>query len=606
MLKYYRQFFHYFAKGYRKYVPIVILGAAFAGVLELTGILLLFPFIQLLINPEIIERHEWLAQIFQFFRMETRFQQAGFIGAVILMIFIFKNSYLMAFYFWQNKILRLWKVDISASLMRFYLFSPYKLHLLKTSNEIIRNVNNVVVVVLNTFVFQGFMLISNVIAGAIILSLLIHKYLFFTLITAGVLLMTSVFQHLFIKRRLERLGRERNELQTQQYKNIFQGLFAIKETKVLGKEQYFLDSFYGVNRATMKNDMWAMFYHQLPPQATEISAIICVVILCIGVIFSTRDNSSAMIGELGMLGMIAFRTSSIVNRILNALQMTSHSQDSVKILLDEIKSPLWQEYLQADQSSKQLTEDISFPFNHQIRFEGVSYTYPKSDIPALDQINLTIQKGEFIGIVGTSGAGKTTFVDVLLGLLEPEQGKITVDQTVLDHETMRCWQKQLGYVPQQVYITNDTVVRNVAFGVPDEEIDMARIENALRRANLYEHMQSLPDGLETPLGENGRRLSGGQKQRVGIARALYYHADVLVLDEATSSLDVPTEGEITRAINALKGHQTIIAIAHRLTTLKSCDRILYFDDRRLVDTGTFETLSQQYPKFDEMVKLSQI
>jgi hypothetical protein len=161
------------------------MGAAFAGVLELTGILLLFPFIQLLINPEIIERHEWLAQIFNFFRMETRFQQAGFIGAVILMIFIFKNSYLMAFYFWQNKILRLWKVDISASLMRFYLFSPYKLHLLKTSNEIIRNVNNVVVVVLNTFVFQGFMLISNVIAGAIILSLLIHKYLFFTLITAG-------------------------------------------------------------------------------------------------------------------------------------------------------------------------------------------------------------------------------------------------------------------------------------------------------------------------------------------------------------------------------------------------------------------------------------
>jgi ABC-type multidrug transport system fused ATPase/permease subunit len=177
---------------------------------------------------------------------------------------------------------------------------------------------------------------------------------------------------------------------------------------------------------------------------------------------------------------------------------------------------------------------------------------------------------------------------------------------VLNQENKRCWQQCLGYVPQQVYITNDSAVRNVAFGVADDQIDLDRVENALKKANLFEHMQTLPKGLDTPLGENGRRLSGGQKQRVGIARALYNHADVLVLDEATSSLDVPTEGEITRAINALKGQQTIIAIAHRLTTLKSCDRILYFDEGKLLDTGTFETLSQQYPKFDEMVKLSQI
>ncbi|MHC4386216.1 MAG: ABC transporter ATP-binding protein [Planctomycetota bacterium] len=606
MLKYYKEFFHYFAKGYRKYVPVVIIGAAIAGVLELTGILLLFPFIQLLIDPDIIDRHEWLAEIFRFFRMETQLQQAALIGVGILLVFVFKNIYLMVFYFWQNKILRLWKVDISASLMRFYLFSPYKLHLLKTSNEIIRNVNNVVVTVLNTFVFQGFMLISNVIAGVIILSLLIQKHFFSTVVTATVLLITSIFQHYFLKRKLKRLGEERNKLQKEQYKNIFQGLHAIKETKVLGREQYFLDSFYGVNRATMNNDMWAMFYRQLPPQATEISAIFCVVIMCIGVIYSTRGSNSVMMGSLAMLGMIAFRTSSIVNRILNALQFMSHSQDSVKILLDEIKSPLWQEYLQANRTANPPSGDLSFSFNRQIRFEGVSYTYPKSEIPALDQINVSIDKGEFVGIVGTSGAGKTTFVDVLLGLLEPEQGQIIVDQTVLDHDTMRCWQQHLGYVPQQVYITNDTVIRNVAFGVADDQIDMARVENALKKANLYEHMQTLPEGLDTPLGENGRRLSGGQKQRVGIARALYYHADVLVLDEATSSLDVPTEGEITRAINALKGQQTIIAIAHRLATLKSCDRILYFDDGKLLDTGTFESLSQEYPKFDEMVKLSQI
>jgi ABC-type multidrug transport system fused ATPase/permease subunit len=606
MLKYYREFFHYFAKGYKKYVPFVILGAVVAGVLELTGIMLLVPLIKILINPNALEEYTWLVKFFELLRMDTQFRQAAIIGVGILVIYILKNTYLVAFYYWQSKILRTWKVDISSSLMRFYLFSPYKLHLLKPSNEIIRNINNVVITVLNTFLFQGFMLVTNVITGVVILSILIMKEPKTALITAGVLLFTSFFQHTIIKQRLQRLGRERNELQKKQYRNIFQGLHAIKETKVLGKEQYFLDSFCDVNRATMKNDMLAMFYRQIPPQVTEISAVICVMIMCFGMLESKQGDNQATFTSLAILAAIAFRTSSVVNRILNALQMISHSQDSVKILLDEIKSPLWQEYLQADQSSKLLTEGISLPFDHQIRFEGVSYTYPNAEKPALDKINVSIDKGEFIGIVGTSGAGKTTFVDVLLGLLGPEQGQIFVDQTALDHETMPCWQKLLGYVPQQVYITNDTVVRNVAFGVPDDEIDMVRIENALRKANLYEHMQSLPEGLDTPLGENGRRLSGGQKQRVGIARALYYHADVLVLDEATSSLDVPTEGEITRAINALKGQQTIIAIAHRLTTLKSCDRILYFDEGKLLDTGTFQTLSQQYPKFDEMVKLSQI
>jgi ATP-binding cassette subfamily C protein len=176
----------------------------------------------------------------------------------------------------------------------------------------------------------------------------------------------------------------------------------------------------------------------------------------------------------------------------------------------------------------------------------------------------------------------------------------------LTEENISHWQKHLGYVPQQVYITNDTVIRNVAFGISDEQIEISRVEDALKKAQFYDHIMSLSEGLGTSLGENGRRLSGGQKQRIGIARALYNHADVLVLDEATSSLDVPTEGEITKAINSLKGQQTIIAIAHRLSTLKSCDRIFYFDNRKLIDTGTFETLSEKHKKFDQMVQLSKI
>ena len=606
MLKLYKEFYHHFGSGYKRYVPFVIIGAVIVGILEIAGLILLLPFVRILIRPESVNKYQILKVVMEKLYLETSLQQACLIGLLIVCIFVFKNIYLLTYYYWQNKFLRRWKIDISTSLMRFYLFSPYKLHLLKTSDRIIRNVNNLVLKALNGFIFQGFLLTSNVIAGCVILSILIKKYFFFAIITAVVLIVSSLCQYYFLKRKVKALGKEKDRLTSEQYKNIFQGLHAIKETKVLGREKFFLDSFYGVNSATMNNDMWTMFYRQFPPRATEISAILCVVIMCVGVIHSNLGDNPAMVASLGVLAAIAMRTSSILNRILGSLQQINNSQNSVKLLLEEIKSPLWREYEQMQKCYESDSHDNSFTFNSEIRFENLSYTYPNAEKPALDEINVTIKKGEFIGIIGHSGAGKTTFVDVLLGLLQPEQGRVLIDGIALTHENINHWQKRLGYVPQQVYVSNDTPIRNVAFGIEAEQINYEAVEKALEKANMLEYFRSLPKNMETLLGENGRRLSGGQKQRIGIARALYNHADVLVLDEATSSLDVPMEGEITKAINALKGQQTIIAIAHRLSTLKSCDRILYFDNRKLVDTGTFESLSQKYEKFDRMLKLSKI
>jgi ABC-type multidrug transport system fused ATPase/permease subunit len=606
MYHYYKEFFNFFGKGYKRYIPLVVLGAAVAGVLEIAGLLLLLPFIRLLVRPESFQRHRWLVRLADLFGFETPLQQACMLGGLIVLVFVSKNVYLVLYNFWQNRFLRRWKIDISTALMRFYLFAPYKLHLEKTTERITRNVNNLVVNALNNFIFQGFLLISNVIAGLIILSLLIQRFFLFAMVSAVVLTVTSLCQYYILKRKLKALGKEKNELMSAQYKNIFQGLHAIKETKVLGREQFFLDSFLGVNQSTMNNDMWALFYNQLPPYITEVSAVLCVVIMSIGIIHSTLGDNPAMMASLGFLAAIAFRTSSIVNRVLRAAQQITRSQNAIELLLKEVTSPLWQEYEKADNARQVIPKDPVFSLNKEISFENVSFTYPKAKRPALTQIEVHIARGEFIGIVGKSGAGKTTFVDILLGLLEPSQGRILIDGVPLVQQNLTLWQQHLGYVPQQVYIANDSATRNVAFGVPDEQIDIERVESALKKANLLDHLMSMPKGLDTPLGENGRKLSGGQKQRIGIARALYRGANVLVLDEATSSLDVPTEGEITRAINELKGQQTIIAIAHRLSTLKSCDRILYFDKRKLVDTGTFESLSEKYEKFAQMIKLSKI
>lgn len=606
MFKRYREFFEYFGRDYRRYIPLVIVGAAAAGLLEIAGLFLLLPFVRLLVRPETIQSNRWLGGLMHTFHMESPLQQACFLGGLIVLIFVIKNIYLMVYHFWQDHVLRRWKIDISTALMRYYLFAPYKLHLEITTERITRNVNNVVLHAVNNFILQGFLLLSNLIAGAIVLSILLTRFFLFAVLTAVVLSLTSFAQYYFLKRKLKTLGKEKNDLQSKQYKNIFQGLGAIKETKVMGREQFFLDSFEGVNRCTMDNDMWTLFYNHLPPHVTEMSAILCVVIMSIGVIHSTLGDDPAMMASLGILTAIGIRTASVVNRILKSLQQINNSQHAVEVLLDEIQSPLWQEYQQAQSVRSDQTDAKPLVFSRGIRFENVTYTYPKARKPALSDITLDISKGEFVGIVGRSGAGKTTVADLLMGLLQPDEGRILIDGVPLSPAVMVNWQIHLGYVPQQVYIANDSAVRNVAFGLPDEQIDVARVEESLRQANLFDHIRNLPDGLDTALGENGRKLSGGEKQRIGIARALYRNADVLVLDEATSSLDVQTESQINKAVGALKGTRTIVAIAHRLSTLKYCDRVLYFNQGRLIDTGTFETLSKNHRNFDRMVKLSRV
>ena len=606
MFNLFREFFQHFGHRYKRLVPLVILGATLAGVLEISGLLLLIPFIRLLIAPDEYIDNTAMTWLSETVGADTPLQQACVLGGIIVLIFLAKNYYLLRYNFWQNKILRTWKIDIGCDLMRFYLFAPYKLHLTKTSSQIIRNVNNVVLQALNMFIFQGFQLIASIIAGLVIMVLLLQRTFLFTIITAAVLVMGSIAQYYYLKRKIEQLGKEKNILSKEQFKNIFEGMHAIKETKVLGREQFFLDSFRNINSSTVENDMWTLYYRQMPPRISEIIAIVCVVIMCIGIIHSHFGDNPAMVASLGILAAIAMRSSAILNRIMAALQQLNNSRNSVEILLKEVRSAQWQEYELTRDQYETGKEQTAITFNSNIVFESVGFTYPNRDKPALSDVSQTIRKGEFIGIIGPSGAGKTTFVDILLGLLEIDQGSVRIDGVVLSHENLSHWQRHVGYVPQQVYISDDTAVRNVAFGIADCEIDMNRVQTALARANMLDFLQSLPQKLETRLGEHGRSLSGGQKQRIGIARALYNNADVLVLDEATSALDVPAENEIAATINSLKGSQTIIAIAHRFATLKSCTRLLYFDNGKLVDSGTFESLSRDHEKFEQMLQMSSI
>jgi ABC-type multidrug transport system fused ATPase/permease subunit len=285
---------------------------------------------------------------------------------------------------------------------------------------------------------------------------------------------------------------------------------------------------------------------------------------------------TSIVPTLGLFAAAAFRLMPSVSRVLASVQAVRYAMPVINTLHEELK-------LAAPEPAIRTT-DQGRRFYREIRLTDVAYSYPGADTPALHGLTLAIKKGESVGFIGSSGSGKSTLVDVILGLLPPSNGSVLVDGQDIQ-EQLRTWQDQIGYVPQSIYLTDDTLRRNVAFGIPDEHIDDAAVQRAIRDAQLEEFVGGLPNGVESIVGERGIRLSGGQRQRIGIARALYHDPSVLVMDEATSALDATTESGVMEAVTALRGSKTILIVAHRLTTVGQCDRIYRLESGTVVAEG---------------------
>ncbi|EKN64169.1 ABC transporter ATP-binding protein [Schinkia azotoformans] len=548
-----------------------------AGVLETIGIGFIVPFIGAVTTPEIITENVILNYLYRVLQLTSTTSFIIVFAIVLAIVYLLKNIYLILFYSFQYKLLYDNQVKMSRHLFETYLKKPYSFQLQTNSSEMLRNINIDVERLFNGVLTPVFLLISESIISCGIICLLLFIAPLPTLSLAILLTISiTLFLRVF-RKKMELKGRVVQQATGQMIKWINQGLGAIKDVKVNGKERYFLDQFTLHSTLFVKESRYIRVLNHIPRMFIETIVVVIILLVIVMLLLMNGQNMYALLTTMALFAMAAFRLMPSANKIVGALSSIRYHYSALEAIYQDLNSTV-ERCLTGDS-----TEINSFHekwFSQEINLENISFSYIQTGIPCINGISLTIPVGQSIAIIGKSGSGKTTLVDLMLGLYQPDQGNIYIDGKSLK-DVLPIWKRKVGYIPQTIYLSDDTILRNVAFGIEDRFIDREQVWKVLEVAQLKEFVQQLPDQLETSIGEQGVRLSGGQRQRIGIARALYHNPEILFMDEATSALDNETEKEIITAVDQLKGEKTLIIIAHRLTTIENCDIVIEIEEGRV-------------------------
>ena len=543
--------------------------------LEMLGVGVVLPAIVLMMESDLSAAYPaagpWLARIGN--PTQAQLVVAGMI--VLVIIYLIRGLFLGFLIARQMRFAFSVQAHLADRLFSVYLRQPYAFHLQRNSAQLIVNLTNEIRLFTFTAMLPLMVLLTEgmVLTGIIGLLLLLEP-------AATLLMVTTLgvaawcFDRL-IRTRIARAALERQYHDGQRQQHLQQGLGGVKAVKLHGLEREFLSrhDVHSVHAAGALRVQQTL--QQLPRLWLELSGAVTLAMVVVVALQRGRSVES-LVPALALFAAAGVRLMPSITRLMGSAQYLRSSVPIIDTLHVELQLPVPQDWPAPPSEPWRL--------HSRICVDHVTFTYPEAAAPALQNISCTVQNNECIGFIGPSGAGKSTLVDVILGLLEPDSGCIRVD----DRDIARCtraWQDQIGYVPQVIFLTDDTIRRNVAFGVPDDRIDDAAVERAIHSAHLQELVAELPDGANTMVGEGGVRLSGGQRQRIGIARALYHDPSVLVLDEATSSLDAQTERDVMESVRALQGRKTILIIAHRLSTVERCDRLYHLESGRIVREG---------------------
>lgn len=560
---------------------IIVVGAG----VELLGVSAILPIVNIALDSSTIDKTWYLVMIRDTFGLHDANQLLMFMATVLIVIYILKNLYVTFMYNMQYKFIFENQRKLAVKLMNCYMHQKYLFHVSKNVAELQRNVTNDVngffTVILNSLQF-----LAEISVCIALVSYLMMKDVMTTMMVAVLVVVFVVFYACFFKKVLGKKGEENREVNVQVAKWIFQSFSGIKEIKVINGEQYFIDNYEKNYRrfATLQRQQSMLTFMPRPTMET-----VCIGGLLLTVIIKLQINGTdvqSFIPTLTVFAMAAFRMLPAFNRLSGYLGSIMFNRPSIQAVYKDL--------IEIDELMKEMEKreehKLDITLNDAIRMEKLSFQYPEADKWILKDADLTIYKNTSVAFIGSSGAGKTTAADLILGLLEPQSGKVTVDGIDI-RKHMQSWHSCIGYIPQTIYLMDDTIRANIAFGIPEDKIDEQAILKAIKEAQMDEFIDTLKDGLDTVIGDRGVKLSGGQRQRIGIARALYRNPKVLVLDEATSALDNETEKEVMEAIDGLQGTRTLIVIAHRLSTIKKCDVIYEVGNGKITEKEKQEVLT---------------
>ncbi len=554
----------------------MVLMMIFGAVLEACSVSMVIPVVGVVIDENSIQKYEIVRNIYNALHMQSITQFALLMMTALILIFIIKNIYL----YWQLKLMYRFvytnQFRTSERMMKNYLRKGYEFYLNADTAVIQRNitsdVNNMYALILSLL-----QLISEVIVFVVLLGVMVASDWKMTVIIALPLLATLFIIKKVVKPIMNKAGKENQDFYSGLFKWISQTVQGIKEVKIAGKEQYFTEEYIKCGRGYVNAVQKYTLYNSIPRLLIETVCIASLVGYMM-ILVSQGESVKEVTAVLSAFVVAAVRMMPCANRINNQLTSMAFYQPFFMGVSDNLQDEISGK--NTDMSFAEVAKE-KLPVKKSIELRDITYHYPNAEPLIFDHADMEIPVGAAVGIVGASGAGKTTVVDILLGLLEIQTGGVYADGVSIK-ENYRSWLKNVGYIPQMIFMLDDTIRKNVAFGIAGEEIDEERLWEVLKEAQLDEFVKSLPEGADTSIGERGIRISGGQRQRIGIARALYYDPEVLILDEATSALDNDTEAAIMDSINSLHGRKTLIIIAHRLQTIEKCDMIYRVENGKAV------------------------
>jgi len=583
-----------FKKKEKFQISLLLIGSIIMAFFEVVGVASILPFMSMVLDPDQISSNQILSFLFNFFKFDNVETFLFYSGVAVLVLLAFSNFF-SAFMYWAiTYFSKMQGHIISMRLLKHYLSNNYLFFIERNSSDLGKNILSEIDRVVKGVVLQALQAISKAILTIVVFTFLIYINPFIAIISVLSIGGAYFIFYIISRSYLSTIGEKQSIALFHRYRTVDEAMMGIKDIKLKSLERNFIGRFRQPSIDNARFSAQGLVIAILPRYLLETVAFGGIISIIL-ILLSNDVLISEIIPVLSLYAVAGYRLLPAVQNIYSAQSMIKYNRPALMIIINDLKE------IETEEKNELSNEvDQMIKFDRKITVNDIFFKYPKSKKNVIDGISLSILKNTSIGFAGSTGSGKTTLIDVILGLLDPKKGNIIVDETIINNQNLLSWQNKISYVPQTIFLIDESISSNIAFGIKREEIDHDKVAKAAQLANLDRFVEDLPEKYDTLVGENGVKLSGGQRQRIGIARALYNEPEVLVLDEATSALDGITENYVMEAIESLSNKLTLIIVAHRITTIENCDMIYFLEEGKIKDYGTYNELISKNSQFKKM------